>query len=87
MKKEQEKGGKLMSSIESLDFSVTCEEDVKIVVKDIDGWKLGSSFPMVLYRQFLFPINNNICTDNFFCLYGNNSIMFSMKLVTVIADI
>lgn len=66
MKKEQEKGGKLMSSIESLDFSVTCEEDVKIVVKDIDGWKLGSSFPMVLYRQFLFPINNNICTDNFF---------------------
>lgn len=48
MKKEQEKGGKLVSSIESLDFSVTCEEDVKIVVKDIDGWKLGSSFPMVL---------------------------------------
>lgn len=41
-----------MSSIESLDFSVTCEEDVEIVVKDIDGWKLGSSCPMVLCTQF-----------------------------------
>ena len=51
MKKEQEKGGMLISSIESLDFSVTCEEDVKIVVKDIDGGKIGSSCPMVLYRK------------------------------------
>lgn len=40
-----------MSSIESVDFSVTCEEDVKIVVKDVDGWKMGSSGPMVLYRK------------------------------------
>jgi len=51
MKKEQEKGGKLMSSIESFDFSVTCEEDVKIVVKDVDGGEIGSSCPMVLYRK------------------------------------
>ena len=52
MKKEQEKGGMLISSIESFDFSVTCEEDVKIVVKDIDGGKIGSSCPMVLYRKY-----------------------------------
>lgn len=35
-----------MSSVESLDFSVILEEDVKIGVKDIDGWKLESSHPM-----------------------------------------
>ena len=49
---EEEKGGMLISSIESFDFSVTCEEDVKIVVKDIDGGKIGSSCPMVLYRKY-----------------------------------
>lgn len=47
MRKERMEGGKLMSSVESLDFSVTCEEDVEIVVKDIDGWKIESSCPMV----------------------------------------
>lgn len=43
-----------MSSIESLDFSVTCEEDVAISVKDIDGWKLGSGCPTVLCRLSVF---------------------------------
>lgn len=36
--------------IEFFDFFVICEEDVKIVVKDIDGGKIGSSCLMVLYR-------------------------------------
>lgn len=35
-----------MSSVESLDFSVIREEDVKIGVKDMDGWKLESGQPM-----------------------------------------
>lgn len=52
MKTEQEKGGKLISSIESLDFSVTCEEDVGIAVKDSDGWKLESGCPMVQCALF-----------------------------------
>ena len=41
-----------MSSIESLDFSVICEEDVEIVVKDSDGWKLESGCQTVLCALF-----------------------------------
>ncbi|KAJ7327370.1 hypothetical protein OS493_027060 [Desmophyllum pertusum] len=33
MTKERKEGGKLMSSIESLDFSVTCEEDVEFLLR------------------------------------------------------
>ncbi|XP_022798274.1 uncharacterized protein LOC111336429 isoform X2 [Stylophora pistillata] len=43
---EEKKGGKLMTSVESLDFSVTHQEDLEIVVKDIVGWKLESGCPM-----------------------------------------
>lgn len=35
-----------MTSVESLDFSVTHQEDLEIVVKDIVGWKLESGCPM-----------------------------------------
>lgn len=46
---EQKKGGKMMSSIESLDFSVTSEEDVEITIKDVAGWHLDKASPMVLH--------------------------------------
>ena len=38
----------MMSSIESLDFSVTSKEDVEISVKDVAGWHLDKTAPMVL---------------------------------------
>ncbi|XP_022799462.1 uncharacterized protein LOC111337437 isoform X1 [Stylophora pistillata] len=46
LRKEQKNGGKPMSSVESLDFSVIRGEDVNVGVKDIDGWKLESGHPM-----------------------------------------
>ncbi|XP_068702753.1 uncharacterized protein [Montipora foliosa] len=42
-RKEQVKEGKLVSSIESLNFSVTCEEDVATIVKDVEGWQLDQT--------------------------------------------
>lgn len=42
-RKEQVKEGRLVSSIQSLNFSVTCEEDVAIIVKDVEGWKLDQT--------------------------------------------
>ena len=48
MRKEQEDGGKLISSIESLDFSVTSQKDVEVTIKDIEGWQLDETSPMVL---------------------------------------
>ena len=47
MREEKKEGGKPMSSVESLDFSVIHGEDVEIGVKDIDGWKLKSGHQMV----------------------------------------
>ena len=52
MRKEQEEGGKLISSIESLDFSVTSEKDVEITIKDIEGWQPGQASLMVLNIVF-----------------------------------
>ena len=49
MKKEQKEGGKLISSIDSLEFSVTSEEDVEITVKDVEGWQLDQASPKVLH--------------------------------------
>lgn len=62
-----------MSSIESLDFSVTCEEDVEISVKDIDGWKLGSGCPTVL------------CELSFLCFYAIRA--YSIQFNTVFEDL
>lgn len=45
---EQKKEGKMMSSIESIDFSVTSKEDVEITIKDVAGWHLDKGAPMVL---------------------------------------
>ena len=42
-----------MSSVESLDFSLSHREDVEIVVKDVDGWKLNNACPMVFCRLCL----------------------------------
>ena len=36
-------GRRLVSSIESLTFSVTCEDDFVITVKDAEGWLLNKS--------------------------------------------
>ena len=52
MKKEEEEGGKLISSIESLDFSVASERDVEITVKDTEGWQLDQTSPTVLNIVF-----------------------------------
>ena len=53
MREEKKEGGKPMSSVESLDFSVIREEDVEIGVKDIDGWKLKSGHQMVFCSHCL----------------------------------
>lgn len=37
----------MMSSIESLDFSVASNEDVEITIKDVAGWHLDKAAPMV----------------------------------------
>ncbi|XP_067041702.1 uncharacterized protein [Acropora muricata] len=41
--KETMEGRRLVSSIESLTFSVTCEDDFVITVKDAEGWLLNKS--------------------------------------------
>lgn len=51
---EQKKGGKLVSSIESLDFSVTSKEDVEITVNDLAGWQLDKASPKVLHNLTVF---------------------------------
>ena len=48
MRKEEENGGKLISSIESLDFSVGSERDVEITAADTEGWQLDQTSPTVL---------------------------------------
>ena len=48
MTKEQKEGGKLVSSIESLDFSVNSDEDVEIIVRDVAGWQLDQDSLKVL---------------------------------------
>ena len=53
LREEKEKGGKFMSLVESLDFSLSHREDVEIVVKDADGWKLKNACPMVFCRLCL----------------------------------
>lgn len=50
MKKEQQKGGKLISSIDSLDFDVNSDRDVEISTTDNKGWQLDQASPMVLRR-------------------------------------
>ena len=47
MAREQKEGGKMVSSIESLNFSVTLENDVEITVKDVADWELNQDSPKV----------------------------------------
>ena len=54
MRKEQKEGGKLISSVDSLDFSVALEEDVEITIKDVEGWTLDEASPKVLYMLLVF---------------------------------
>ena len=53
MAKEQKEGGKLISSIESLNFSVTSEEAVVITMKDVAGWQLDQASPMVINSSLM----------------------------------
>ncbi|XP_022799480.1 uncharacterized protein LOC111337448 isoform X2 [Stylophora pistillata] len=46
MQTEQKNGGRLMSSIESVSFSVTGKKDVDISVKDPAGWHLNKASPL-----------------------------------------
>ena len=45
---EQKIGGKLISSIESVNFSVTSKQDVDIAIHDLAGWQLDKASLMVL---------------------------------------
>ena len=45
---EQKIGGRLMSSIESVSFSVTSKQCVDISVKDPASWQLNKASPLVL---------------------------------------
>lgn len=54
MKKEKREGGKLISSIESLDFIVTSEKDVEITEKDTEGWQLHQPLLMVVHMAHSF---------------------------------
>ena len=45
---EQKIGGRLMSSIESVSFSVTSKQCVDISVKDPANWQLNKASPLVL---------------------------------------
>ena len=53
MKNEQQKGGKLVSSIDSLDFDVNSDRDVEIRTTDNKGWQLDQASPMVLRQSLL----------------------------------
>lgn len=55
MKEEQQKGGKLVSSIDSLDFDVNSDRDVEISTTDNKAWHLDQASPMVL-RHLYCPI-------------------------------
>ena len=48
MRMEQKIGGRLMSSIESVSFSVTSKQGLNISVKDLAGWQLNKASPLVL---------------------------------------
>ena len=47
MATEQKEGGEMVSSIESLNFSVTLENDVEITVKDVADWQLNQDSPKI----------------------------------------
>ena len=54
MNKEKREGGKLISSIETLDFIVTSEKDVDITVNDTEGWQLYQPSLMVVHMAHSF---------------------------------
>lgn len=79
MAREQREGGKMVSSIESLNFSVTLENDVEITVKDVADWQLNqdspkklshtslkSSFNLIPYCELVFHPTNNTGSNGFF---------------------
>lgn len=53
MKREQQKGGKLVSTIDSLDFDVNSDRDVEISITDNKAWQLDQASPMVLRQSLL----------------------------------
>ncbi|PFX12046.1 uncharacterized protein LOC111318904 isoform X2 [Stylophora pistillata] len=59
LRREKKEGGKLISSVDSFDFTVTREEDVEIVIKDSDGWKLENGCPTKISYA---SVKNSFCT-------------------------
>ena len=53
--REKAEGRRLVSSIESLTFSVTSEDDLVITVKDAEDWQLNKSASQ-LVNVFFFPL-------------------------------
>lgn len=60
MRKEKQEGGKLISSMESLDFSVVSKKEVEITVMDTEGWQLHQASPMKLSYNLLMSSFDNI---------------------------
>ena len=55
MEEEKHKEGKLLTSLESFDFSVSSNQDVEINVQQTDGWNLDqASIPKVLSMVHLY---------------------------------
>ena len=50
--KEKMEGRRLVSSIESLAFSVTSEDDIAITVKDVEGCQLDESVSQLVIFSF-----------------------------------
>ena len=53
--REKKEGRRLVSSIESLTFSVTSEDDLVITVRDAEGWQLNESASQ-LVNVFFSPL-------------------------------
>ena len=49
---EQRIGGRLMSTIESVSFSVTSKQGLNISVKDLAGWQLNKASPLVFPKTY-----------------------------------
>ena len=48
---EQKIGGKLISSIESVNFSVTSKQDVDIAINDLAGWQLDKKASLMVLQK------------------------------------
>ena len=56
---------RLVSSIESLTFSVTCEDDFVITVKDAEGWLSNKSASQLVNVFFSVYLNTLLISQTF----------------------